>query len=448
MPADLISIASSGARAAKLALDVTANNIANASSEGYIRRSIKVAELGVNSIAATPTAVNLAGVRVVGVIRNVDQFRQSEVRRTGADSARANAEVRGLENIEAAVEQTGVYDSIVKFESGLQQLLSDPTDGSLRAAVVEQGRTLAETFNTAASTLQSVGEGLRFEAQDGIDNVNRIAGELARVNLRLSRAADASSDQTALLDQRDTLLQEMSQYVDIKTSIGQTGVVEVTLGSSASSVLVTGGTAGTLAMTTASDGTVSFTLDGNAATISSGSIAGQSSALVELAGVNAHLDTIAKAIADTVNAAQAAGVDLQGNAGQPMFSYTAGSAASSLSMIATGGSAVATAPSGAGANSRDASNLSSLRSALAGADPAGDMDSLLFGISSAVAGRSVTRDALESIASAAQVALQAQAGVDLDQEAVNLVRFQQAFQASGRVMQVANDIFDSILSIR
>lgn len=445
MAADLLSIASSGARAAKVALDVTANNIANASSEGYIRRSIRVAELGINSVSSSPTAVNLAGVRVAGVVRNADQFRQSEVRRTGADSARANAEVKGLENIEAAVEQTGVFDSIVNFEAGLQQLLSDPTDGSLRAAVVEQGRTMAETFNTAASSLDAVGNGLRFNAQDGVDNVNRIASELARVNLRLSRAADSSSDQTSLLDQRDALLQDMSQYIDISTAIAGNGVATVTLGNASGPSIVTGGTASTLAMTAAANGTVSFTLDGTAATISSGSIAGETQALVELDSTRTQLDAVAASLVTVVNAAQANGVDLQGNAGQPLFS---GNSAASLSMIANSGNAVATAPSGSGANSRDAGNLNALRTALSSADPAGAMDTLLFGISSAVAGRSVTRDALDSISSAAKVALQAQAGVDLDQEAVNLVRFQQAFQASGRVMQVANDIFDSILSIR
>src|SRR3546814_11789751 len=87
-----------------------------------------------------------------------------------------------------------------------------------------------------------------------------------------------------------------------------------------------------------------------------------------------------------------------------------------------------------------------MRTALSSADPAGDMNTLLFGISSAVAGRTVTRSALDSIASAAKVSLQAQAGVDLDQEAVHLVRYPQAFQASGRVMQVASDIFSTIRS--
>lgn len=443
MASDLISMARSGTRAARTALEITSNNIANASSEGYVRRSVSLSEVAVSSVSSTPTAINLAGVAVTGVVRNADSFRQSEVRRTGADAARASAELQGLENIEAAVETTGVYESIVDFEAGLQQLLSDPTDGALRASVLEQGRTMAQTLNVAASSLDAVGEGLRFEASDGVDNVNRITAELARVNLRLSRAADASSDQTSLLDQRDSLLQDLSNYTDMKTSFdGDTGVVSVTLGGTA---LVSGGSSATMSMVTASDGTISFALDGTATTISSGSLAGQSLALSQVATTRTDLDAIATEVIDAINTAQASGVDLNGNPGQPIFS---GTGASDIAMIAANGSAIATAPAGAGANSRDASNLEVMRAALSAADPAGDMDTLLFGVSSAVAGRQVTLDALDSIASTAKVALQAQAGVDLDEEAVNLVRYQQAFQANARVMQVATDIFDSILAIR
>jgi flagellar hook-associated protein 1 FlgK len=198
-------------------------------------------------------------------------------------------------------------------------------------------------------------------------------------------------------------------------------------------------------MATAADGTLTFTLGATAATVSSGSVAGKNQALGELANVRAQLDTIASDIITAVNGVQTAGVDINGAAGQPMFS---GTDAASMSIALTSGNQIATAPAGAAANSRDASNLEAMRSALDTADPAGSMDTLLFGISSAVAGRSVTRDALQSIASTAKVALEAQSGVDLDQEAVNLTLFQQAYQANGRVMQVASDIFDSILSIR
>jgi flagellar hook-associated protein 1 FlgK len=122
--------------------------------------------------------------------------------------------------------------------------------------------------------------------------------------------------------------------------------------------------------------------------------------------------------------------------------------AANMTLALTDGAGIATAPAGAGANSRDASNLNALRTALSSADPVGGMDALLFDISGTVQGRTVTRDALRTIANGAKVSLQAQAGVDLDQEAVNLVRFQQAFQASGKVMQTAKDIFDTLLAIR
>ena len=217
------------------------------------------------------------------------------------------------------------------------------------------------------------------------------------------------------------------------------------LGGPTGSALVSGASANTLAMSMAANGTLNFTVNSQAVTLSSGAIAGKAQALVELSNARTSLDGIAASIASTINTAQASGVDLQGNAGQPLFS---GTDAASLKMVASGGSAIATAPAGAAANSRDVSNLTAMRSAFDGADPAGQMDTLLFTVSSAVAGRTVTRDALDTIASSAKVSLQSQAGVNLDDEAVNLMRYQQAYQASARVMQVASDLFDSILGIR
>lgn len=449
MASDLLSIGKSGARVARAALEVTSNNIANASTEGYVRRSVAVSEVANGVSLTTPSAINLSGARITGIVRNADTFRQSEVRRTGSDAARATAEVQGLENVEAALEQTGVYDSIVSFEGSLKQLLSDPTDGSLRAQVVEDGRTLAQTFNTAAQSLTSAAKGLQFEAQDGVDQINTTAGELARVNLRLMRSADSSSDQSALLDQRDALLQKLSGQADITTTINPDKTVSVMLGGPTGSALVSGASANTLAMSISSsggaNGTLNFTVNSQAVTLSSGAIAGKAQALVELSNARTALDGIAASIANTINTAQASGVDLQGNAGQPLFS---GTDAASLKMVASGGSAIATAPAGAAAGSRDVSNLTAMRSAFDGADPAGQMDTLLFTVSSAVAGRTVTRDALDTIASSAKVSLQSQAGVNLDDEAVNLMRYQQAYQASARVMQVASDLFDSILGIR
>lgn len=445
MSSDLLAIARSGTRAARAALDVTAQNIANASTEGYVRRSAQTAEVSASGSIGGVTSTTLAGVRVSGIVRNADAFRQSEVRRTGSDAAKATAEVDGLESVESTVEQSGVYQASVAFEGSLQQLAADPTDSALRAAALEGGRSLASTLNLTAKSLDAVGEGLRFEAQGGVDQVNQLAGELSRVNLRLSRAADASTDQSTLLDQRDVLLQTLSGQVDITTTFSSDKTVEVRIGGSTGPQLVSGQSVGTLAMASAANGTVSFTLDGAAIAPASGALAGKGQALAQLADTRGKIDAVATSVIAAINGAQAGGVDLDGNAGQALFS---GTGAADIAITTSDGSKIATAPVGATAKSRDAGNLATLRIALAAADPSGALDKALFAVSSAVAGRTITRDALTSIADGANTALQAQAGVDLDQEAVNLVRFQQAFQASGRIMQVSNDIFDTLLGIR
>jgi flagellar hook-associated protein 1 FlgK len=445
MSSDMLAIARSGTRAARAALDVTAQNIANASSDGYVRRSTELSEVSASGSIGSTGSTTLSGVRVSGIVRNADVFRQIEVRRTGADAARATTEVQGLENIEAAVEQSGVYKASVTFEGSLQQLVSDPTDGPLRASVIESGRTLANTLNVTASSLDAAGKGMRFEAQGGVDQVNLLTGELARVNARLGRATEASAAQSTLLDQRDSLLQKLSGQVDITTTFAADKTVEVRIGGANGPTLLSGQTPATLAMATATNGTVSFTLDGAAVTPAAGALAGKSQALTQLADTRGKLDTIAAGIIGAVNGAQTSGVDLQGAPGEALFS---GTNASDIAIATNDGSKIATAPAGAGAKSRDPGNLSVLRNALNAANPSGGLDAVLFDVSSAVAGRTVTRDALASIADSANVALQAQAGVDLDQEAVNLIRFQQAFSASGRVIQVANDLFDTILGIR
>ncbi len=445
MASDLFTIGTSGIKAARTALDITAQNIANASTDGYVRRSVRLSEMSSSGGLNRLTDFSLSGVRVEGIVRNADMFRQAEVRRTGSDAARAGAELAGLENAEAALEQSNLYPALTGFEASLQRLASDPVDPSLRAAVLEDARTLARTFNIAAQGLDEAGKGLRFEAADGTAQVNLLAGELARTNVQLMRASSGTSDQATLLDQRDSLLKRLSEFTDVSTTINADQTVDVRMGGSAGPLLVSAGGTASLAMDTAADGTISFTLGGDPVALSAGSLAGKAQALVSLRGTADSLDNLANALITAANGAQAGGAALDGTPGQPLFS---GSGAGGIALALSSGSGLATAPAGAGAGSRDSANLTALRNALDGADITGGASGLLFSVSSAVAGRRVTAQALDSIASSARLALDSQAGVDLEQEAVNLVRYQKAFQASGRAIQVASDIFDTLLALK
>src|SRR5690606_31181356 len=128
-----------------------------------------------------------------------------------------------------------------------EALTADPTNPSLRAAVLESAQTMARGFNVAATSLDAVGDSLHFDAAASVDEVNVYATELARINLRLARAQNGSTDQSSLLDQRDLMLQKLSGLADISVTVATDYTVEVRLGSGGATPLVQGGNTAQLA---------------------------------------------------------------------------------------------------------------------------------------------------------------------------------------------------------
>lgn len=443
MSGSLIHIGKSGAAAARSALELTAQNIANAGNASYARRTLSLSEVAATGGIGMSGSAALSGVRADSVLRTQSLFLQNEVRRTTSDISRAAAELQGLKNAESAVEQAGIYPAIVEFEASLAQLASDPLDGALRANALEAARALSQTFAIATEGLRAAGDELRFGAGAGVEQVNTIAAEIARTNVGLARAAPGSSNKAALLDQRDALLVRLSGHTGIAAQFDSVGRVEVRIGAGGP-VMVTGDRASTMEMQENADGTLSFSVDGVETPLSSGTLAGSTRALEQLGGLNEKLDVLANQLITLANNAQQAGVTPAGTQGQPLFS---GTGAADIAIALADASGFATAPAGAGKNSRDPGNLEVLRASLADDGPAQAADRILFELSSTIGGRTITRDALQTIADSAAIALGAETSVDLDTEAANLLRFQQAFQANGRVIQVAADIFDSLLGI-
>lgn len=445
MSSNILHIAASGVRAARAGLDLTAQNIANAETDGYVRRTLNLSELATAPGFNRVGDIALSGVRIAGIGRNADAFRQAEARRTGADAARAGTELAAYRNVESALEQSGLFGAMTGLETALQQLTTDPVDPSLRAAALESAQTVARTFNIARSSLDGVAEALQFSADDGVTQVNRLAGELARVNLHLARTPAGTSDHVALLDQRDGILERVANHAEITTRFAADHTVEVRVGGSGGPLLVSGGQTAPLALAKAADSTISFSVGGSAASLSSGTLAGQAQGLALVRDTRLQLDGLADSLIATANGAQTSGAALDGTPGQPLFS---GSGAAGIAVALTSGAQLATAPAGAVAGSRNQAGLAALRGALEGNAIAGQIDAMLFAVSSATQGRQTTTEALDGIAAAARLSLDAQAGVDLDAEAVNLVRYQQAFQASSKAIQIANEMFDTLLQIR
>jgi len=443
MASDMLSIGSSGLRAAQAALDVTSQNIANAATAGYVKRSVSLSELSSTGTGTSYGVVSQWGVRVTGITRDVDSFAQSEVRRTGSDAARADTLVTGLTSVSDAVDNSNVYASITAFQSALSKLTASPTDSSLRANVLAAAGNVAQSFNTASTSLASAQSGFQLAATDGVAQVNTLATSLAKLNQSIATETDPSS-QATLLDQRDTMLQQLSQYGDVTTTIASNGTVNVQMGGASGPMLVTGSTASTMAMSQDATGAISYTLGGSALTLSGGSLAGTQQAMAASISAGSTLDGIANSLSSTVNSAQANGAALDGSAGTAMFS---GSGAGGITLALTSGSGIAAAASGSAANSSDSTNLNALITSLGTANIAGQTNNLLYNLSSAVASNTTTQTTLDAIYSNAKTTLSSQSGVSMDDEAANLVRFQQAYQASAKVISVAQTLFNQLLQI-
>lgn len=445
MASDLLQIGKSGALAARSALEVTAQNIANASNPEYARRSLSLSEVAGTGSVRFYSDSAYGGTRVERVLRSDSTFLQQQARLSASDLARADAELAGITRAEAAIEQSGIFPSIVEFEATLAQLQADPLSGALRASVLEAGRTLAETIRLGDQDIQRAVDQIGFAAAAGVETLNLAAVELARINAAIVRSEPGTAGHAALLDRRDAQLSNIAEQGAIAVEYGVDGTAAVRLGGAGGPYLVNGVTADTLTLTQNGDGTISFALGASAVDPVAGSLAGQMQALVSLRNTGLELDALAAQVIALVNGAQTNGTAPDGSAGQPFF---AGSGAADIAVALTSGAGIATAPAGAPAGSRDGGNLAALRDVLANNGPAAQADRMLFALANSVSGRTIARDTLQVIAANARAALTAETGVDLDGEAANLIRFQQAFQASGRVMQVASDIFDTVLGIR
>ncbi len=446
MSTAMFSIGRSGITASRRSLELTSQNIANAANPDFARRTLGQSELVGTATIGFNTADSFGGVRVGSVERAQSALVQRQARDSASALASTAAELRGLGAAETALETTGLFDRLVGFEAALTRLESDPTNPSLRTAALESARQLAGSFNTANATLANARGLTAGETAADVATVNTLTSDLARINRELVGARDGSAAKAALLDGRDAALRALADQFGIDASFNANGTVNVQLDAAPALMLVDGGTAATLSLASAADGTVAFALDDAPFAPTNGAMAGRAAALQGMADLQVQLDTIAAAVVTIVNTAQSGGNASNGTPGQPVF---AGGNAGNIAVIMTSGADLATAPTGTPAGSGDTGNLAALIGAF-GADtgPVAGANTLLLELSSRVAGLDLRQTGLGIVAASAQSELLRETGVDLDTEAANLVRLQQAFEANSRVIQVASNIFDTILALR
>jgi flagellar hook-associated protein FlgK len=446
---DLLSIGASGVRGYQTALGTVSENIANSGAPGYVRRTTDLKEvIAPGGGLQTGRVVGGMGVVVAGVSRQVDAYKVAAARTAGADLAKTTAGVAWLEQVETALSGDQLGARMTGFFTAARTLAADPSSTAARATMLEAATAAAHAFAATGRRLDRVGDDLDASAKQAAADLDGLGEALAKVNERIGRAQAGSSAAASLADERDRLIDRMSEIVDVDVTEDAAGRATVRLGGRDGPVFVAGAEAGNVIYARGETGAVAFAImrrgESAALTPGGGTLGGIADAAGRLTDARVRLDALASAFADSVNAVQRQGRDLDGQPGRNLFADVDRAVDLKVSLTDPRGIAAA----GVGGGPRDASNLEALERARTAGRFEGAFADLVGGNAAALQQRRTVAEAQSAIREGAVAARDAVGGVDLDQEAVQLMRFQQAYQASSRVIQVARDTFQTILEIR
>lgn len=442
---DLLAIGASGVRAYQGALGTVSENIANSGVEGYSRRAPTLNEvISPGSPISASRNTDGYGVILTGITRRADEFRTNAVRTAGADLARTETSAVWFDRIETALGAADVDKRVTGFFSAARTLAADPSALAPRAAMIEAATSAANAFRTTGRALDQVRDEVDAMGDDTAAEITSLGSALAKVNERIGRVAEGSSGAASLADERDRILERMSAIVDLDVNIDATGRAAVRLGGSGGPVLVAGTESGAVTYGRAgSVATFGVRRAGATGTVqpSGGAMAGIAEGAARVADTRSLLNDVAGEFATAVNDFQTGGQTLDNVAGTAIFA--AGDTPADLSVIMTDPRGISAATTATGP--RDGGNLSALEASRVGGRFEGRLSDLTSSNAAALAQRRTVAQAQSAIRDSAVSARDAVSGVDLDREAVDLLRFQQAYQASSRIIQVARETFQTIL---
>ncbi|MEQ8861291.1 MAG: flagellar hook-associated protein FlgK [Pseudomonadales bacterium] len=313
----LINIGLSGVRAHQQALATTGQNITNASTPGYSRQRVNL-----EAQVTTGAGTGMQGVLVQGVERIVDEATLGQLRLDTSSSARLDALSEQLAQVDLllADEATSLNRGFDAFFAALQSAASSPTSLPGRQLVLSEAEGLVMRFQSLDGRLREQRAAVNRQAQGEIDAVNRLATSIGELNARLTGLEAQDGNTNALLDQRDELLRQLAERVDVRTvAEGKLGM-NVFVGKG--QALVVGATVRTLELSASGAVTVSGEAGGAglAVDVRGGSLGGLLGFREQtLDPVINDLGRLALAFAGTVNEMHGEGLDLRGAYGGNLF---------------------------------------------------------------------------------------------------------------------------------
>jgi flagellar hook-associated protein 1 len=442
-------------RSAQLGIDIAGKNIANVNTPGYTR--LKAANL------ENGAAPGVSGDRLTvdGVRQERDRLIEARLQTETANTGRLGAKRDALQPVDAVFNDAsnpgGIQSSLSGFFGAFRALEAQPTSAQARTTIANKAETLANAFQSARGRLEGIRSDANAEIVSTVNEANTLLQRVADLNEKIAVAENVGGQAFELRDQRNQAVTELSEKIGARAA--ETADGNVTLSLDDGRGLVVGARAFTLGAGGTPDGSISLQLDGEPVAFSNGKLKGLQEASDEIEGQISDLDDLAGSLADRVNTLHASGEDLDGNNGTNLFASTDGNPinAGNLSLSATikaNPRLIVGAANGAGSGdaaiARQAADLLVDRTSVVGGQTT-SFDSFYASlVARAGSSLSSTEDSLKTqqlILSQTTAQRESVSGVSLDEESINLLQYQKAYEAAARFLKVADEMTRTILEL-
>jgi flagellar hook-associated protein 1 FlgK len=450
-----------GLDADQSALNIVANNVANANTTGYTKQVANFQEnqpisIGGVSYGAGATETGPTSVRD----RVLDQRLAQQQQLASASSSRLSA----LNTLQALFSPASgsssstagdIGSDLTGFFSSFSALEANPTNNAYRQQVLSSAGTLAGDVSSAAASLNAQRAALDQEAAGVTSQVNALTAAIAQLNQQI-QSISTNGDAGTLEDQRQQDLSKLSQLIGINQVTTEKNGLSIT--TTSGQLLVSGESS--FQLTTGNSGGVTHFYVGNTDITSQlgaggGTLGGYLAARdQDIPDVLSSLDQLAYSVSTEVNTLNNAGTDLAGdnaNAGNIFFQPTlvAGSAAS-MSVVMTDPNHIAAA--GAGQGTGDNSNAAAMaglagQSIVNGQTPTDFFSNFVTRLGSTVSMVETENTAQNASVTQLQTQSNALSGVNLNDEASALTTFERSYQAASQVFALLNTLMASALNL-
>ncbi len=319
----LLNIGTSGLFTSQNGLTTTSHNISNVNTEGYSRQRI---EQNARLPSSQGDYFIGKGVNTTNVERMFDQFLADEVRQFTSQTKSSETFTSFAKQLDSLLgaEESSVSTGLDSFFDAVQQVADDPTAIAARQVMLAEAETVANRFNNIDSQLRSYNNQVNLKLEAAVSDVNRLAEGIAELNQSIRDASTGGSQPNDLLDQRDKLLNDLSELVSVQTVEQDDGTVNVFVGSGQG--LVVGNSVTDLKVVeNASDSSrLEVAYGSNNSVISQqlngGEIGGLLSVRKDVIDpTRQQIDDLAAGVVETINEQHRAGITLDGNAGGNLF---------------------------------------------------------------------------------------------------------------------------------